>query len=318
MEGFFDSIEYYIHLAILILMYGILAQSFNLNFGIGRSFNLAHGACFALGAYGSALLSTSFADGWTAFITETIGISWGVNTVFYLGCIVMSIIVSSLLALLIGGISLRLSSDYFAIGTLAFSSVISALLTNWKSLTRGVLGIPGIPRPQFFGISAQENSNFLLLLFICFLIVQIVFFVLFKNVFSRRLRAQAESETAATALGINCKRTRLWSFVLASAGAGVAGAVFAFYLQYIDPSSFSFVEMVFVLTITVVGRPGSFWGCLASVAFLLLLPEWVARIQWINDRPSILGPMRQLLYSLILYIVVLMNKRKLFPSPREV
>lgn len=309
--------EYFIHLAIMILIYGILAQSFNINFGLGRSFNLAHGACFALGAYTTALSSTDGYDSIMAVISNVVPILDS-STIFFIFCLIFSILVSATLALIIGAISIRLTTDYFAIGTLAFSSVVSALLTNWKSLTRGVLGIPGIPRPEVFGMSTQENLNFLLLLGIIFVVFQFFFLVFSRNIFSRRLRAQAEFESGALSLSVNAKLSRLWGFMIAASGAGVAGCFFAFYLQYIDPSSFSFLEMVFVLTICVVGRPGSFWGTLGATVFLFLLPEAVSQISWINERPAILGPMRQMMYAIILFVVLLLNKSRLFPSPREV
>lgn len=301
----------------MILIYSILAQSFNINFGLGRSFNLAHGACFALGAYATALWSTDMYD-WTKETLSFITSESAFETVFFLICMSLSIFLSSFLALILGTISIRLSTDYFAIGTLAFSFVVSALLTNWKSLTRGVLGIPGIPRPTVMGVPSLENSAFLSLVGVFFIVFQVVFFIFFKNNFARKLRAQAEFEPGALSLAVNAKKIRLFGFLFAAAGAGISGSFFAYYLQYIDPSSFSFLEMVFVLTITVVGRPGSFWGAIFATVFLFLLPEFVSTIDWINERPAILGPMRQLIYSLILFGVVLMNKRNLFPKQREV
>lgn len=122
----FLSGDYAVHLYILIGIYLILSQSLNLNFGLGQLFNLAHVAAYAIGAYTTALLSTELGFG-------------------LFRCLVASMLFSALLAILLGAIALKLSQDYFAIGTIAFSAIITALLINWKSLTRGVLGIPGIP-----------------------------------------------------------------------------------------------------------------------------------------------------------------------------
>ena len=159
--------EYLFHEAILICIYGILAQSFNVTFGAGRVFNLAHGASFALGAYATALLSTDYlphVQSFTNFLNSVAATTlFDVDTMTVILCLILSMAVTTIMALLLGAISLRLSTDYFAIGTLAYSAIISALLTNWKSLTRGVLGIPGIPRPSFLGYETQENANFLIL-----------------------------------------------------------------------------------------------------------------------------------------------------------
>jgi branched-chain amino acid transport system permease protein len=288
--------EYFIHLGILVGIYLVLAQSFNLTIGLGRLFNLAHVAGYAVGAYVTALGSTELGMG-------------------PVQCMLSSALVSGLFAFLLGGIALRLVGDYFAIGTLAFSSIVSALLINWKSVTRGVLGIPGIPRPEFGGMELYDNSRFLVL--VCGVVVVSlgVLYLLFKSSFARVLRAQSENRNATMALGRDVRMINTTAFFISSFFAGVAGSLFAYYLNYIDPSSFAFSEMVFLLTIVVVGSPGSFWGCAASTVFLVLLPE---PLRFIDIPSSILGPMRQLLHSLVLLTVVWLNRKRLFPSQREV
>ncbi|MEN9845803.1 MAG: hypothetical protein RIS36_950 [Pseudomonadota bacterium] len=288
--------EYGVHLAILVSLYLILAQSLNLTFGLGQLFNLAHVASYAVGAYATALLSTDY------------GATFGV-------CVASSVTLSGVFALLLGVISLRLSTDYFAIGTLAFSSVISALLINWKSVTHGVLGVPGIPRPELFGIDFYDNSNFLVLIGIVALATQVLYYLLYTSPFGRSLRALAEFERAAAALGKNTCRTRNIAFCVSSASAGLAGSFFAYYLNYIDPSSFALGEMVFILTIVIVGSPGSFWGVIGATAFLVLLPE---PLRFLDISSAYLGPMRQLLHALILFAVVWWKRDKLFPQRRTV
>lgn len=288
--------EYLIHLAILVGIYTILAQSLNLQFGVGQLFNLAHIASYAIGAYATALLSTESGLG---FVT----------------CLLVSISVSGLFSLLIGVISLRLDQEYFAIGTLAFSSLITALLINWKELTRGVLGIPGIPRPELFGVMFFDNLDFLLLTMAIVLLSQVLFYLLFKSSLARVLMAQAESEHAALAIAHNTRLARNLCFFIGSCFAGLAGALFAYYINYIDPSSFSLLETVFVLSIVVVGRPGSFWGCLGATAFLVLLPE---PLRFIEISPAVLGPARQSLYAAIMILVVYLYRRRLFPVRRAI
>ncbi|MEZ4753456.1 MAG: branched-chain amino acid ABC transporter permease [Bdellovibrionota bacterium] len=288
--------EYLIHLGILICIYIILAQSFNLSFGIGRLFNLAHVASYALGAYTTALLSTEHAVGFWLIVPA-------------------SMLVAGLLSILIGVISLKLTQDYFAIGTLAFSSVVSALLINWKSLTRGVLGIPGIPRPEIMGINFYENLNFLWLALICAVLVSIFSYMVFNNAYGRSLKTQSEFEQGALAIGKNTRDLRNLAFFFSSSIAGLAGCLFAYYINYIDPSSFSLIEMIFILTIVVTGKPGSFWGVTAATIFLVLLPE---PLRFIDMPSSILGPLRQLLYAVIMFTVVFINRATIFPKERSV
>ncbi len=288
--------DYGVHLAILVSLYLILAQSLNLTFGLGQLFNLAHVASYAVGAYTTALLSTDYS------------FPFGV-------CVAASILLSAVFALLLGLISLRLSTDYFAIGTLAFSSVISALLINWKSVTHGVLGVPGIPRPELLGIDFYDNSNFLALIGVVAVAVQALLYLLYKSPFGRSLRALAEFERAAASLGKNTRRTRNIAFCISSAFAGLAGSFFSYYLNYIDPSSFGLGEMVFILTIVIVGSPGSFWGVIGATAFLVLLPE---PLRFLDISSAYLGPMRQLLQATVLFAVVWWKREKLFPQRRTV
>lgn len=288
--------EYGVHLAILTSIYLILAQSLNLTLGFGQLFNLAHVASYAIGAYTTALLST-----------ET-----GASFVL---CLCMSMILSGMFALALGGIALRLSSDYFAIGTIAFSSLIAALLINWKSFTHGVLGIPGIPRPDVFGVDLYNNINFLFLILIFVFLSQTFFLLLYKSWFGRSLRALAEYENAALALGHNTRLIRNFAFCFSSVGAGLAGSFFAYYFNYIDPSSFSLAEMIFVLTIVIVGRPGSFWGVTGATLFLVLLPE---PLRFLGIPSAYLGPARQLLHAAILFSVIYWKRHTLFPEQRQI
>ena len=288
--------DYAIHLAILVGIYLILAQSFNLMFGLGNLLNLAHIAAYAIGAYTTALLSTDLEYG-------------------FFVCFPVSMFVSGFFSLLIGAIAIKLAHDYFVIGSLAFSAIVTAILINWKSLTRGVLGVPGIPRPEFWGIDFYNNQNFLYLLIAVLIPILGVVYLIIQSHFARSLRAQAENPQAAEALGKALRNLKNDSFIIASFLAGAAGSLFAYYINYIDPSSFSLKEMVFVFSIVVVGRPGSFWGVNLATVFLVLLPE---PLRFLELNPQYVGPMRLMLYSLILFFVVYWKRATLFPIQRQV
>jgi branched-chain amino acid transport system permease protein len=292
----FISKDYVAHLLTLIGIYLLLAHSLNLTFGLGRLFNLAHIATYAIGAYTTALLS----------------VEAGYNFVL---CLLASALTAGLFAIILGGIAIRLSQDYFAIGTLAFSMIVGALLVNWKSLTRGVLGIPGIPKPELFGIDFYQNWNFLIFIAIITFFVLLLLKLLFVSQYARKLRAQAEFDAAAQSLGIDTRLVRNISFFISSMICGLAGGLFAYHINYIDPSSFAFHEMAFVLSIVIIGRPGSFIGCCLATTFLVLLPE---PLRFIEIESSVLGPARQILYASILFLVVYWKKDQLFPMERRI
>lgn len=288
--------EYAVHLCVLCLIYSLLVTSFNISFGMGRLLNFSHVASYGVGAYASAILSVDYA--------------WQ-----FWACLLMSGLVCALFSLSLGFVSLRLTRDYFAIGSLAFSFLISALFINWKELTRGVLGIPGIPRPIFFNGMFADNIDFLLGLALFTFIILIILYRVTTSRLGILLRAQGEQAFAVEAMGASLFKIRNAAFIISSFVAGIAGAFFAYYLMYIDPSSFAMHEMVFVLTIVVMGRPGSFWGGLAATCFLVLLPE---PLRFMNFDPGILGPMRQFLYAVVLFSTVLLRKEALFPIKRAV
>ncbi len=288
--------DYLIHLFILVGIYLILAQSFNLSFGLSRLLNVAHIAAYGIGAYTTALLATE-------------------HQFSLWQCLPLGMILSGVLALAVGLISLRLASDYFIIGTLAFSSLFTALLINWKSLTRGVLGIPGIPRPEVFTVDFSDNRKFLVLLSTIVLVALVTLYAAFRSSFARGLRAQAESEHVALALGKNAFGLRMMSFVVSSMFAGLAGGLYSYYFNYIEPSTFGLSELVFILIIVVVGKPGSYWGVVLSTFFVVLLPE---PLRFLSLPSDILGPMRQLLYAVILFAVVYWQRETLFPQERAI
>lgn len=288
--------EYIVHLAVLCLIYSLLVTGFNLSFGMGRLLNFSHVASYGVGAYASAILSVDY--------------SWP----FYL-CLLASGIICAIFSISLGVVSLRLTRDYFAIGSLAFSFLMSALFINWKELTRGVLGIPGIPRPIFFGGYFADNIDFLLGLATFTLILLFVLYKIMNSRLGILLKAQGEQAFAVEAMGASLFKLRNYAFVISSFVAGIAGSFFAFYLMYIDPSSFAIHEMVFVLTIVVMGKPGSFWGGLLATFFLVLLPE---PLRFMEFDPGILGPMRQFLYAVVLFLTVLVQKEVLFPVKRSV
>ncbi len=288
--------EYIYSVLSIVGIYLILSQSFNLTFGMGRLLNLSHTAVFALGAYTTAILTMSY------------GCS------FWL-CLVCSMFLGGVFAFIIGGISLRLSEEYFIIGTLAFNSLVTAVIINWQSLTRGVLGISGIPRPEIWGIDFYEVKNYLLLVLIFTILCQGILWFLFKTPYARRLRAQAESEYGALSLGIYTTRVRGLSFFISSLFAALAGTLFAYYLQIVEPNSFSIEQMIFVFTVVVAGGPGSFWGVTIMALVLVSLPEL---LRFVGIPDSILGPMRQMINALILFSVVYINRYTLFPQQRRI
>lgn len=294
--------EYVVHIAIITCIFSIFAQSFNFAFGLGRLFNLAHVSTYAIGAYTAALLPP--------YLTNQINITLGLS-----GTLLSAALVAALCAAPLAAIASRLSGDYFAIGTLALTYLVANALTNWRSLTNGVLGIPGIPRLEFLGWDTNNNLNFLLVAALVAAALNIAFFVITKGRIGRRLRATGEFPQAAAALGIAPFQTQGLAFLVGSMASGIAGALFALYISFIDPSSFGLDEMVSILTVVVLGGPGSVVGCVAASIGIIGLGE---AMRFIPFAPAVLGPARQIVFASVLFASLWYRRDSLFAAQRTI
>ncbi|MFA6268688.1 MAG: branched-chain amino acid ABC transporter permease, partial [archaeon] len=153
---------YFIHLAILICIYLILAVSLQLSIGFTGQFNLGHIAFFAIGAYASALLT--------------------LNGFPFIVGLVAGGVIAAVFGLILSYPTKKLKGDYLALATLGFSFVVYAILLNWVELTRGPLGLPGIPKPDFFGFSFSDNSAFLVLS----LVLAVISYLVINRIVSSR------------------------------------------------------------------------------------------------------------------------------------
>jgi branched-chain amino acid transport system permease protein len=280
---------YILNLLILIGIYSILSISLQLSIGFTGLLNLGHIAFFAIGAYTSALLTSN-----------------GHSFIF-------GFVLAGILSMLAGYIlsipTNRLKGDYLALATMGFSFVVYALALNWISLTRGPLGIPGIPKPEIFGLKFSSNITF----FILTLFIAAVSYFLIKRIasspFGKVLEAIRDDELAAKALGKNTFKMKSYSLAISAFFAGIAGSLYAHYITFIDPSSFTILQLIPVLAIVIIGGLASLEGTLLATVILVLLPE---PLRFIGFPSSIIGPIRQLLYALLLLLILIYRPKGLF------
>lgn len=242
-------------------------------------FNVGHIAFFGLGAYASALLSLK------------LGLPFGL-------AIIAAGLVAALGGWLISFPALKLKGDYLAIGTLGIAIIIESAERNWTALTRGPLGLPGIPRP------ALVNSLFGYL--ILAVIIAVLTYIIIRQItaapFGRVLKAIREDEIAAQAMGKNTIKYKTIVLTVSAFFAGLAGSLYAHYITYIDPSAFSLMEAILVFSMVIIGGIASCKGAVIGAAILILLPE---PLRFIGFPSSMLGPLRQMIYSAILVLLIL-------------
>jgi len=288
--------EYILHLSIFILIYIMLSQSLGLAAGYSGLISLAHAGFYGIGAYTTALLTVNF--GLPFLITLPLAM---------LFCGITAIIVST--------ISLRTVDDYFIIITLGIQVVVFSIMNNWQSLTRGPLGIPGIPSIEIFGFPFDDKISFLLL---ALFFVGIVWFLLnniSRSPFGRILIALSEDEIFTQSLGKNVHKAKVISFTISAMFAAIPGVLYAHYISYIDPTSFTIDESIFILSIVIIGGMRNMFKIALAAAFLVLLPE---ALRFLGMPNSIAANMRQIIYGAILIFVIFRSSKEFIPSKQTI
>jgi len=280
---------YFIHLLILVGIYLILALSLQLAVGYTGLLNLGHIAFYAIGAYTSALLTLNDYPFWFGFLMAGI----------------MAMIFGFLLSIPTN----KLKGDYLALATFGFSLLVYAVALNWIDLTRGPLGLPGIPKPSLFGFIFSSNSNFLILTLVIALISYLTIKRIVDSPFGKVLEAVRDDEMAAKILGKNTFKIKTYALGISAFFAGIAGSLYAHYITFIDPSSFTLLQLVPIISIVVIGGLASLRGTVVATIILVLLPE---PLRFIGFPSSIVGPARQIIYALLLLLILIYEPKGFF------
>ena len=275
--------EYLIHILILISIYGVLGLSLNLIVGYTGLLSITHAAFYGIGAYATAILLTS--TGMNFFVS-----------------ILCGMLITGVLSFLIGYVLSRFKDDYYALGSFGFNVIIYSIFLNWQGLTRGPLGIPGIPRPNLFGFTFSSNISFLILCAVIGLAIYGICQYITRSSFGRVLKAIREDDQAIKVFGYNTIWYKLGIFVIGAMLASVAGSLFASYITFIDPSTFTLSESIFLLAIIILGGLSNNKGAVLGAVALILLPEILRFVGFPTD---IAAQMRQVVYGLILIFLML-------------
>lgn len=281
--------DYGMHIAISVALYVVLALSLNLNNGMAGQLNLGHAAFFGIGAYTAALLMLDR--------------SWA-----FWAALPVAVVSSAVFGFLVGLPSLRVTGDYLGIVTLGFGEIVRLVLLNWIDLTRGPMGLPGIPGPRLFGV---EFSGKVPYFYLVTLIAAVTWFAMDRlaaSKFGLELLALREDERVARALGVNVGRAKVLSFVIAAACAGLAGAFFASYISFISPDTFLFNDSMIMLSMVVLGGMGSLVGSVLGAILLTIAPEAL----------RFLGDWRLVLYGVLLTTMMVYRPSGLWGLERRV
>lgn len=275
--------DYVIHILILISLYSTLAISLDLVVGHTGLLSLAQAAFYGLGAYVSALIALR------------LGMPFPVSLLAAMGAAALSSLAISLPAS-------RLHDDYFVIAAFCFQMILFSVLNNWIEVTRGPLGISGIPQVEFLGWAVNSRGHFLIVAVGLAVLAHGVVGRITSSPFGRVLHAIREDDVLARAMGKNDLYFKAVAFGMSAALAASAGTLYACYVTYIDPSSFTVMESVLILAMVIIGGAGTRWGPLVGAAVLVVLPEALRFL----GLPSIMAAnLRQTIYGVLLVVVVM-------------
>lgn len=275
--------DYLLHILILATMYTVLAVSLDLLAGQTGLLSIAHAAFYGVGAYTSALLAVHCGLG------------------FIVGAL-LGMFFACLVSFVVSLPSLRLHDDYFVIATFGFQMILFSIFNNWMDLTRGPLGIPGIPQPIVFGWQVDSHLEFFVLSALFAVIAYAVVWRLSSSPFGRVLHAIREDEVFTKSLGKNTLRFKVTAFAVSAALAASAGSLYAHYITYIDPTSFTVMESILVISMVIIGGAGSTWGPLIGAVVLVILPE---ALRFIGLPSSVAADLRQIFYGALLVIMMM-------------
>lgn len=274
--------NYLLHLLVYFEIYIIVAMSLNLLIGYSGLLQVAHAAYFGIGAYTGALLMLKLGFG-------------------FLPSMAFAGIVSALFSLLVSVSAWRFRGDYFVMISLTVQVALYSLMYNWVELTNGPYGLSGITKPAIFSSIFTTTGSVTVLYGVIVVILVGVLGILKISPFGRSLQAMRDDELAARSIGLPVRKLKVESFLIASAMVGIAGCMYASYVSFIDPSSFTLDESILMLSMVIVGGTGNIRGPLTGAGVLIALPE---ALRFLALPDPVAANVRLLAYGLLLIIMM--------------
>lgn len=277
-------------------LYILLGLGLNIVVGYAGLLDLGYVAFFAIGAYSTAILTSSASPGFAPEMS------------FWLALPAV-VVISTVAGILIGAPVLRLRGDYLAIVTLGFGEIIRVLFASnwWSPVTGGAQGITRIPDPVLFGIEFDDSQTIYYLILIACLIAAFISIRLQDSRVGRAWNAMREDETVAEAMGISIIKSKLLAFATGAAIGSLAGIFFAVKIGSVFPASFGILVSIQALALIILGGMGNVWGVLVGSLVLVGLPELLREFE----------EYRLLLYGAILVALMILKPEGLLPSARR-
>jgi branched-chain amino acid transport system permease protein len=277
-------VSFVANVLILAVIASIVAVGLDVMIGFTGIFSAAQAAFYGVGAYTAALLSSHLHNSVLAVL-----------------------VVAAALAVVAGWLlavpALRVKDEYFIIASVGFQYIVYAVFTNWQAVTGGMGGITGIPQPEVFGFQISSTAGFLALsvvLLAC--VLAATWALVVRSPLGRGLKALRDNEQAVLALGKNTVGLRIWAISIGCAWAAIGGVLYAYYVTFINPESFTVDQSVIFMTMVVFGGVGTLVGPVAGALFVTIFPSLLNLLglpsQW-------MGPLQEIIYGLALIVLMI-------------
>ena len=247
--------NYGVYLLSYWLVFIIATMGLNLTVGYAGQKSLGHAAFFGIGAYTVAILMKA-------------GVS------FWLGLPAAALICFAV-GLVLGFPALRVQTIYLAFATLGFNTAVWLVMRNEEWLTGGTFGINNIARPSLAGLSLEGNLAYYYFVLGCTLILALLLWGLLRSPWGKAFTALRDNPIRAESLGVDTRGYTLLAFAIGAVYAGIAGALFASLVNFIEPAPFTVGSSIMMYLMVVVGGPGYFLGPVLGAAVGVVLPEWL-------------------------------------------
>ena len=274
----------------MLEIYMLLALAFNYVLGYAGLMSLCQAMFYGVGAYTAALLGI---HGQLPFVVV----------------LPLAMMVSGSMGWLVSLLARRLRDLYFGLATLAVQVIFFSVAYNWEWATKGAYGITGIPNPNIFGWQVHEVSNFFFLGAILLAIVWGFSLWFQDTAVCRLMRCVRDDAVAVTSLGKDPEKYKALAVVIGASISAISGVLYASYVTYIDPTSFTLDESILILSILMIGGSGNLTGPVVGALFYVLVPEVLKALHFSD---SVAANLRLIVFGFLLILVVRLKPNGFF------
>ncbi len=259
---------------------------------------VAIGLCVLMGYAGQVSLGQAGFYGIGAYVSAVLSQQYGLPVII---SVLSAMIVAAFAAVLLAIPSLRLKGHYLAVATLSFGEIINIILNEWGP--GGPSGFGDIPHFAILGLTFDSTRSYFYLVWGCVALVLLFSFNLINSRAGRALRALHGSELASRAMGLDVTALKIKVFILSAVYASLAGSLYAHYVTFISPSSFTLFYSILVLMMAVIGGITNLWGAVIGSVLITILPELLRSFEEFDV----------LVYGLVLTLSLMFFRKGLVP-----